>query len=115
MLRVAPAPSFYLRKWGLSRQQLAFLKRTGQAASLQEIRRPFRELRIDNRLLSQPAKHPLAIPETEDEAGDEANIVLKMHRRGGAAKGGSQVAGAGQRVPQYSRISKIHGIEHGTD
>jgi hypothetical protein len=36
-------------------------------------------------------KELLAIPETEDDAGDDAKIVLKLHRRGGVGKRGAQI------------------------
>lgn len=101
----------------------------------------------------------LATPETEDDAGDDSEIVLKLHRRRGVGKRGSQIVNAhpdskrprdrafhsapkcvgesshgstevigsfdrnravhqtdaGQSVHEDPSISKIHGIEHGTD
>jgi len=35
-----------------------------------------------------------AIPKAEDDAGDDAEIILKLHRRGGVGKRSTQIIGA---------------------
>src|SRR5258708_14561132 len=73
---------------------LARSRETRHAESLREVRSPLLGAEHRDRLLARPAKAPLATPETEDKAGDKANIILKPHRRGGVGKRGTQIVSA---------------------
>ena len=65
------------------------------------------------RVFPQPDKALLTIPEAEDDARDDAEIVLKLHRRGGVGKRSTQIIGAdahGKRPGDGALDSATKGI-----
>src|SRR5450756_1679818 len=61
----------------------------------------------------EPDKNLLAPPETEDDAGDDAEIVLELHRRSGVGERGTQIITAdsdGQRPGDGPFDSATKGI-----